>query len=136
MRRSVSILVIVIVAAVVILTLRPLSFRWKISSFQRQLQQVTNANELQEWAVAELNSANGRRVELTNVPDMLVAPTDGPPNFLVVNGDAEHPHVIARWGGGFGHWGLVLGDAELPAPNDGDYYVQWKPGIYFWHEVQ
>ena len=47
---------------------------------------------------------------------------------------AQDRSVWITWGGPFGHWGIRVGSPTfkvVPA-NDDNYYIEWKPGIYFW----
>jgi hypothetical protein len=50
--------------------------------------------------------------------------------------------VWLQWGGGFGWWGLCVGPPTFkiaPDPSPGAYYneyLEWKPGIYCWVEIQ
>ncbi len=50
--------------------------------------------------------------------------------------DGPEPYVIAQWGGGFGHWGLVIGAPTLRYPNPSYHHIEWAPGVYVWHEIQ
>jgi hypothetical protein len=50
---------------------------------------------------------------------------------------AQNRSVWIVWGSGFGHWGIRVGSPTFKiaqAPND-NYYIEWKPGIYFWCET-
>jgi hypothetical protein len=106
---------------------------------------VVNPTELQQWAMAVL-----QETETTNYPDGEY-PRDevlrsirnlqsGGDSFEAVdiNSDKSVPpesrSVWIVWGGGFGHWGIRVGSPDFKVNNsyDDNYYVEWKPGIYFW----
>ena len=50
---------------------------------------------------------------------------------------AKDRTVWITWGGGFGHWGIRVGSPtfKVTPTNDDNYYIEWKPGIYFWCET-
>lgn len=50
--------------------------------------------------------------------------------------------VRITWGGGFGHWGLVVGPEDMETPESdlkpphGEYRVPLEAGAYVFHEIQ
>lgn len=55
--------------------------------------------------------------------------------------DNDGNMVRLTWGGGFGHWGLVVGPEIMETPKSdvsqyGEYRVPLEPGAYLFHEVQ
>lgn len=77
-------------------------------------------------------------MELKAVPPFLSRTSDGPPASLTVEPgqNGGEPYVCVYWGGGFGHWGLKIGSPSFRAPDDGDYQLEWEPGVYVWHDIQ
>jgi hypothetical protein len=56
-----------------------------------------------------------------------------PPRRIWIN-DKPQPHVGIGYGGGFGHWGLVIGSTNF-VPETNLYFciIMWEPGIYAIH---
>jgi hypothetical protein len=51
----------------------------------------------------------------------------------------ESATLGVTWGGGFGHWGLVVcadPDVRTPASTQGQYVLPLEPGAWVWHEIQ
>lgn len=44
-------------------------------------------------------------------------------------------HVMVDWGGGFGHWGLIVATTHAP-DNPMLYTIEWMPGVYVYHTNQ
>jgi hypothetical protein len=109
---------------------------------------VVNPGELQQWAMTIL-----QETETTNYPDGefprdKVLPgirnlQSGGSSFEMVLADSVgsvppgNRSVWIVWGGGFGHWGIRVGPPTFKVAKkyDDNYYVLWKPGIYFWCET-
>ncbi len=106
-----------------------------------------NPSELQQWAVAVLQAP-----QLTNsdfefprdkVPLSIRTLRSSGFLFEDVTCDsaesvpAQDRSVWIVWGGGFGHWGMRVGSPSFKVHDafDDNYYVEWKPGIYFWCET-
>jgi hypothetical protein len=111
----------------------------KTKEFRNELQQSVSPSKLRKWAMTEIARADGQRVDLEAAPPFLRGIRDGPPRYLVVEpgqGSGE-PYVHVVWGGGFGHWGLKAGSTSLRIVDDArNYHLEWKPGLYAWHEIQ
>ena len=92
--------------------------------------------ELQDWAQQILDEHKSD-TNLFSIPQAqlpkFVLNLDPPiePFVTVFPGS----HVAIHWGGGFGHWGLFVGNAE-PPDNPIDFMVEWVPGIYAFHDLQ
>ena len=111
-------------------------YKWKARSFFKQLQQCTTAAQIQEWALEEIERADGKQVEIVSIPSFLDAPDGGPPNSASIEYNDGEPYLVATWDGGFGHWGLLVGSSSLEYPYGDCYHVEWTPGVYVWHEIQ
>ncbi len=129
---------LIVVAGLAVYALGP-GYKWKAQSFFNQIQKSTTTETLQDWAVAQIAEADGQRVEMDDVPPFIVAANDGPPKYVYVASTeySAEPHIHAIWGGGFGHWGLKIGSPTFRAVDDArNYHIEWKPGVYVWHEIQ
>jgi hypothetical protein len=108
-----------------------------------RLEKDINPTDLRKWALAELSArANGRPDSDANtliekdLPNYLAKLSNWPPHIRanMLSDDVKEPHLVMEWGGGFGHWGLIVGGETLTVPEEPRFYfVKWKPGIYvFW----
>ena len=131
----VSILALLVILVAAFFVLGP-GCKWKARSFFKQAQQTTTSSQIQEWALTEIGTAGTERTELGPPPSFLNMPDDGPPNYLYVEPNDGQPYLVAQWGGGFGHWGLLVGDESLEYPIDDYFHIRWAPGVYVWHEIQ
>ena len=111
-------------------------YKWKARSFFKQIQQITTPSQVQEWALGEITRVGGESTELNSLPAFLYAPDDGPPNHVYIEPNNGQPFLVAQWGGGFSHWGLLVGNQSLEYPIDDYFHIEWSPGVYVWHEIQ
>jgi hypothetical protein len=59
------------------------------------------------------------------------------PNFIAVEERPNPTVVYFNWGGGFGHWGVVVHLDSAPLPSSKHSKVwNWDEGVYFWTEIQ
>ena len=130
-----SILTLLVILVVSFFVLGP-GYKGKARSFFKQAQRTTTSLQIQEWALTEIEHARTERTELGHPPSFLNMPDDGPPNYVYVERGEGPPYLVAQWGGGFGHWGLLVGDESLEYPIDDYFYIHWAPGVYVWHEIQ
>jgi hypothetical protein len=119
-----------------------------VNDLAEDAKKVVNPSELQQWAMTVLQEA-----EITNYPDgelprdkvlpsiqNLQSGGDSFEDVEVDDANSSRPgsrSVWIWWGGPFGHWGLRVGSPSFRPtdPYDDNYYVEWKPGIYFWCET-
>ena len=135
-------LALVGVVAVVILNWKPI-YKTRTPRFAEEVKKVMDPAELQQWAMAILGET-AQSNSIVEIPtDRIPAGirhlmSDGSP-LQYVHCDAgsdQNRSVRLIWGGGFGWWGIRVGDSSFRAsPEDENYYIEWKPGIYFWHET-
>ena len=109
---------------------------------------AVNPSELQQWAVTILQQPRQTNSDFEFPRDKVLPGIQNLKSsglsFEMVNCDsAESVPVQDRsvwivWGGGFGHWGIRVGSPAFKADKafDDNYYVEWKPGIYFWCETR
>ena len=103
--------------------------------------------ELQQWATSALQAYqlnNGNYTIPTNtIPASLrnLQSEDSTYEDISIDADKSLPpesrSVWVTWGGGFGHWGMAVGTPDFKAiSDDANYFIQWKPGIYFWCQMR
>jgi hypothetical protein len=109
---------------------------------------VVNPSELQHWAMTVMREAETTNYPPDEFPRDKVLPgirnlQSRGESFEDVEFDdpnsvpPQSRSVWIEWGGPFGHWGLRVGSPTFE-PNDlydDNYYIEWKPGIYFWCET-
>jgi hypothetical protein len=115
-----------------------------VNDLAEDAKKVVNPAELQQWAVNVLqaettNYPSGEFPRGSVPPEIRNLQSGGDPfgDVEVDSADSQTPEgrtVWIVWGGGFGHWGIRVGPPSFKAGNryDDNYYVEWKPGIYFW----
>ena len=93
-----------------------------------------NPDELVEWANNEMRKAHeNSMIQMEELPKSV---TDTWPGSLKAQwGLRNTSNVFIVWGGGFGHWGLKIGDPSTYL-NDGNYNLMWTTNIYVWHQTQ
>jgi len=101
-------------------------WKWRV---RRQM----DPQALRAWAFQVLSNTPPGKYEM---PEML---TNAP--AYVVNSDRHKPSVVSQvesvrviYGGGLYHWGLTIGDTNLPPPASYQRVETWAPGIYYWNE--
>ena len=100
--------------------------------FLARVKSKIKPKDLQLWADSLLKGRKleGHRVRLQrgDIPDFILK-LDPPlePSVAVLPS-----YVSVDWGGGFGFWGLFIGDKSSPS-NTNLFTVEWVPGIYAYH---
>jgi hypothetical protein len=106
--------------------------------------------ELQRWAItilAELQQTNSDfEIEIPGdkVPASIQNLESSDMLFPDVTCDSAESVAIkdrtvwVTWGGPMGHWGIRVGSPtfKVTPTNDYNYYIEWKPGVYFWCETR
>ena len=86
-------------------------------------------DRLQAWAESYLQAHDGaldsRSVELLGIPkDLAIS------NVVYASGTTSNDrHLTFVWGGGFGHWGLLIGPKTYRTKTNGGCY-KWRDGVY------
>lgn len=121
-------------------------YKWRLSHFLSEMKEEVSPEELREWAAKQIEDAHGERVFLSmpaqDSPEtvaVLSRTSYGPPVILIVEppNDQVQPHVEATWGGGFGHWGLIVGSPDLDVKtSESSYIVKWDDGVFGFAEIQ
>ena len=113
-------------------------YETRLPKFAEDVKKSVDPSALQKWATTVLAEQKS---------DAAVLPSESVPasiRELASQGSPfqwaspERDCVRLVWGGGFGHWGILVGPVTFRAPKDDaySYYIAWKPGIYFWHETE
>jgi hypothetical protein len=104
--------------------------------FQKQAKKSLNPNELQNWAVPIIAQHDkGYRIPNEELPSSVrKIGQAGNVVGLVSEWAGTKPKVlIIYWGGGFGTWGLIVGERNYAGPREdsNSRVVPWSPGVYF-----
>lgn len=119
------------------------NFFWSIRQFETigpRLRKKITGDEVQAWAMAELNSRSTpsndlvviRRSELKNpLPEPIKEIWKSGPLIREFGRDAQKPsYVQLTWGSGFlGTYGIEIGPTNFTGRHG---QIQWQPGIYYW----
>ena len=89
-----------------------------------------SVTRLQNWAIETMNRGDDSpsALPIKSLPDFLLGLEPGHrPNFCIKNRD----YIQVDWGGGFGHWGVLVGATNLALRSDELIYrVAVFPGFY------
>lgn len=111
------------------------SYETQLPKFAEDVKGAANPTNLQNWAIDFLKTNAGSQfIDKTNVPLYIrnLNSQGSPFQWAFCNSN----YVSLVWGGGFGHWGIDVGSQSFKADDTNwNYYIEWKPGIYFWHET-
>jgi hypothetical protein len=125
-----------------------------VNDLAEDAKRSVNPSELQNLAVAILEEAQ----KTNSFPKISIATDDSitpipmeklPASIrnLESNGvpfsdatiEDDNRSVFLRCGGPMGHWSMRVGSPTfkvVPDPGEHSYYIEWKPGIYFWCETR
>ena len=138
----IALVVLVCAITTIVLTWKPI-YETRLPRFASAVKQVIDPSELQKWAVITLSKANSDSSELPlqEVPEPLRnLRSDGCQieyAFYAIATSPKDSYIVLMWGGGFGHWGIDVGDPSFDEPEDNNaFYIKWAPGVYFWEETK
>lgn len=103
--------------------------------FTTRMKHKINIEDLRSWAVGLLNrdNSNYRILSQSSWPSFVRQLQCS--QVLIsnrVNSGARF--VQLEFGGGFAHYGLIVGSQTLTMSSDRNLYVEvWHPGVYFYH---
>jgi len=103
--------------------------------FLEQVKQSLDPTEISAWAAETMaDPPPDGRIPKDKLPASVTTewPDKHKQAWLAV---CSTSHVIIAWGGGFGHWGLAVGETNSFLGN-GNYFLHWTNDIYVWHEIQ
>ena len=118
-------------------------YETRLPLFAEDVKKTVDPIVLQQWAVTTLQNTNLSAsffLPTNSIPvKILNLSSQGSP-FEVANCDystiTNQGCVWLTWGGGFGPWGIRVGSSSFKViPDNRNYYIEWKPGIYFFHET-
>ena len=101
------------------------------TNFLKRVRAHHSSKELREWALAALNShiaaAAPVTISATELP-VFILELDPPlrPTVTLI----PKSHLSIDWGGGWGHWGLLVGPPQFQVSNPRLYVLEWEPGIF------
>jgi hypothetical protein len=115
-------------------------YRISTKEFLDRVKQRFTASALQAWAakLLDVHRESDASIDLygLQVPEFIRG-IDPPytPRVIVLSGRLKPPApcVLIDFGGGFGHWGLIIGADGFRPPEDWNYLIEWKPGVYVYH---
>jgi hypothetical protein len=131
--------------AIIYTSCKPI-YKTRTPLFAEDVKRVISADALQQWAVdtmADLRRKTNAVVQLDRdlVPKAIEClNSQGSPfqwaDYYEGNPDAHESRIMLVWGDGFGHWGIIVGGAAFRLTKESDlFFIEWKPGVYFWHET-
>ena len=101
--------------------------------FQSTIKQSVDPQKLQEWAKPIIAAHDvGFELPIKDFPTILKM-TNGPSSAFISYCDKGGKALFISWGGGFGHWGIIVGESNCIVQ---DKYPDrpirdWVPGVYF-----
>jgi unsaturated rhamnogalacturonyl hydrolase len=111
-------------------------YKTETRAFLERIKAKHTAKEIQDWAqkLLDVHKDDKRPFQM---------PRGETPAFIVELDPPSRPFVTVfpkssvsiDWGGGFGHWGLMVG-ASNPPSNSTLYTIEWVPGIYAYQTTQ
>lgn len=111
-------------------------YKTRTRQFLERIKAQHPPKELQDWAqkLLELHESDKESftVPYNEVPGFILK-LDPPLEPVVIV--FPKSHVTVDWGGGFGHWGLLLATAHAP-DNPLLYTIEWVHGAYAYHSNQ
>jgi hypothetical protein len=143
-RAGVIVLVVLLsVAVAAVVNWKPI-YKTRTPRFAEEVKKVADPLELQQWAMTILQdtqqSASSAAISKEKVPvGIRNLVSDGSPlqYAFCQAGSVRDRTVWIVWGGGFRHRGIRVGAPSFKvSPDDDNYYIEWKPGIYFWHQTR
>lgn len=107
--------------------------------FRENTEARISADALQSWATNLLATYGTDRTDwipTAKATPLIMAISTQSPAIQVGRDPSGHGTVVLMYGGGFGHWGLLVGEPNLPMPMRSHdlHYEAWRPGVYFWAE--
>ena len=95
---------------------------------------------LQKEAAGILSkAATGDTIPIADLPAALTNFPAGPPQDAMVGtwGDSQEKGLMLIWGGGFAHWGLIIGGPRFAMP-DVDYLEtsRWSSNVIFFYQIR
>jgi hypothetical protein len=103
--------------------------------FHDRMKVEANIGKLRAW-MGDLGGLDQSEVPRSEWPAAVVQIS--PRHVLMTSQEQGTPSLRLVWGGGFGHWGVVVGPEDMPNPQPSEhlFVLPLEPGSYVWHEIQ
>ena len=107
-----------------------LSSEYQTDAFARKMRNFDGLQEIYQWVITIERPVDSRISEMDYPPALKQLK----PKYV----DVVAPQWIRiSWGGGFGHWGLLMGPSDYPPDASfREYRVRISKGIFSWSEIQ
>lgn len=140
---TVPIAIVCAIISCVLFTSCDLTYEGKLDEFSDEVMAEVLLSDLTEWSLVTIDRYSDKSSP-HHISDFLLPSgfdriNDGLPNEVIYMpaSEASPSHLWLIWGGGFGHWGLKIGGADLELEsNSENHYIPWGKGTFFWHEIQ
>ena len=110
-------------------------YKTQTRQFLDRVRAKHQAKQLQDWAQQVLEKHKDAKessgIPHEDIPSFILNLDPPLEPFVIV---FPRSHVTIDWGGGFGHWGLFVGDST-PPDNPIIYAIEWVPGVYAYHSL-
>jgi len=96
-------------------------------------QSPIDPHKLQEWAIPQIQEHKvGYEYPPKDWPAYLLITNEPSSVYIAGWSDLKEHAVYVSWGGGFGHWGIVVGNTNFVMTDEGPGrpVFQWIPGVY------
>ena len=109
------------------------------NKFLQEMKEKADIPAIRSWLNSSPNKYNsGVWVDGSEWPKCI---KELSPNDIQVFYDNNNRQIQLTWGGGFGHWGLIVGPENMEIPESdfephGEYRAFLEPGAYVFHEIQ
>ena len=108
-----------------------------LRGFETSLLGNKNVNDVQKWAFTTLesNGVDDEQMRDVNVPGWLLSlfRRRAPDVYVFRERSVEEKYVKVVWGGGFQHWGMMIGSDEyLLTSGPSQLLRPLKPGVYLY----
>jgi hypothetical protein len=114
-------------------------FKSKAAELLFRQQKLIPSAQLQAWAAEILSQYNSGKLPkdlpASSLPkELLKVYTNHSPRVTVISPDyVAQSFVQVDWGGGWGHWGFMLGLNDFSPTGDGLYLLRSGPGVFVYH---
>lgn len=105
--------------------------------FLERIRKAQSPNDLRAWGDGVLDEYSTYAAPVTldraQIPQY-VRSLDPPQEPVVIV--VPQSHVIIDWGGGWGHWGVLIQGSKQPVENRLLYLLEWAPRLWAYHTLQ
>ncbi len=107
-----------------------------MADFQISVKASADVGALQHWALSVLRTNDpGSLFYVDKIPGL--NRVESQPISCGGSNENGKKMLALAWGGGFGHWGLIIGDSNaIVVSTETMDVIPWQPGIYFFRETK